>query len=66
MSEPTTSDGSSEEVPCPHCNHMITDLWDYHWNHDTIETTCEQCDRTIIITRQVTVGYTARPASSTS
>ena len=41
----------SEE--CPHCGNLITDLWDYVVENDPAETTCPDCNGSIIIESEV-------------
>lgn len=53
----------SDFVECPHCGHLIRDLWDYCWNGDEDEERrddCGNCEEPIAIKRHVDVVYSIR------
>ena len=61
MSETTTS-STSDRIQCPACHWFwFKDLWDYNFGGDgsEIETECDDCGATVIITRHVAVSYEA-------
>lgn len=57
----THNEGSSEQIKCPWCGEMNRDLWDHGWGHrEELETECGHCDKPILLSRVVSVDYTAR------
>lgn len=61
VSTDTYNEGSSERIACPWCGEMKTDLWDYNWgSREEIEVECGYCDKPFLLSRIVSVDYTAR------
>lgn len=52
---------SSDGIQCPHCGIMLRDLWDHDWgSREELETDCGACGEPILLSRRVSVDYTAK------
>jgi hypothetical protein len=57
----TRSEGSSEQIACPWCGAIMCDLWDHDWtNLEDIVTECDYCEKPFMLSRVVSVDYTAQ------
>ncbi len=49
-----------DNLPCPHCGHILRDLWDYDWgatNSNVMISECEECTKPIDIIRHQMTWY---------
>lgn len=54
-----------DRVPCPHCGHMIKDLWDFEWGRkETVYTECDNCLKPIEICKQESIEYSILPGKA--
>lgn len=59
MSKTTRSD--CNQIECPHCRAMETDLSDHSWDGECVEVKCDECRQSYLLCRDISVSYTAIP-----
>lgn len=53
----------TDNIVCPYCGHKDRDSWEVDLGpglEGTGEVDCDSCDRTFVVTRNVTVTYTTK------
>lgn len=57
---------SEHSVDCPECGEPQTDLWDHDWgSHEEITTACGSCGKDYVLSRSITVRYSAHKEKKT-
>ena len=52
----------TDNAVCPYCGHVEVDSWEYHLSDGgETEEVCRDCDRSFIVSCDVTVSYSTWP-----
>lgn len=62
-----TTHSNGDRIACPHCGEWNRDLWDYGWSgRESIETECGHCSKPFVLTRHMSVSYSATAVNPTA